>query len=74
MRFIFKTDYAQDIRLARHGGHAFWYSLLGLVLVAAPWIVAEYWLAQITFVLIYVTLNLIVDISYGYLNPRVRAS
>src|SRR4029079_15457225 len=28
----------------------------------------------ITFVLIYVTLNLIVDISYGYLNPRVRAS
>jgi peptide/nickel transport system permease protein len=28
----------------------------------------------ITFVLIYVTLNLIVDISYGYLNPRVRTS
>ncbi len=26
----------------------------------------------ITFVIIYVTLNLIVDISYGYLNPRVR--
>ena len=28
----------------------------------------------VTFVLIYVTLNLIVDISYGYLNPRVRTS
>jgi ABC-type dipeptide/oligopeptide/nickel transport system permease component len=25
-------------------------------------------------VLIYVLLNLIVDISYGYLNPRVRPS
>ena len=28
MRFIFKTDYEQDLRLAKHGGHVFWYSLL----------------------------------------------
>ena len=28
MRFLFKTDYAQDIRLAKHGGHVFWYGLL----------------------------------------------
>ncbi|WBY02331.1 branched-chain amino acid ABC transporter permease [Ramlibacter tataouinensis] len=53
MRFIFKTDYAQDIRLVQHGGHAFWYSLLGLVLAAAPWLMSEYLLAQLTFVLIY---------------------
>jgi branched-chain amino acid transport system permease protein len=53
MRFLFKTDYAQDIRLARHGGHVFWYSLLLLSLLAAPWVMAEYWLAQLTFVLIY---------------------
>ena len=25
MRFLFKTSYLQDIRLAKHGGHAFWY-------------------------------------------------
>jgi hypothetical protein len=25
MRFIFKTDYDQDIRLAKHGGQVFWY-------------------------------------------------
>ena len=25
MRFIFKTDYAQDIRLFQHGGQVFWY-------------------------------------------------
>ena len=25
MRFIFKTDYAQDIRLFQHGGQMFWY-------------------------------------------------
>ena len=28
MRFIFKTDYAQDLRLARHEGHRFWYPML----------------------------------------------
>ena len=53
MRFIFKTDYGQDIKLARHGGHTFWYGALVLLLVAAPWLVPEYWLAQLTFVLIY---------------------
>lgn len=53
MRFIFKTSYAQDIALARHGGHVFWYGLLGAVLIAAPWLLPEYWLAQLTFVLIY---------------------
>ncbi|QDL53455.1 branched-chain amino acid ABC transporter permease [Rhodoferax aquaticus] len=53
MRFIFKTDYAQDIKLAKHGGHVFWYSALAVALLFAPWLMAEYWLAQLTFVLIY---------------------
>lgn len=53
MRFIFKTDYGQDIKLAKHGGHLFWYGALMLLLVAAPWLFAEYWLAQLTLVLIY---------------------
>ena len=53
MRFIFKTDYAQDIRLAKHGGQVFWYALLMLLLLALPLFTPEYWLAQLTFVLIY---------------------
>ena len=53
MRFLFKTNYDQDIRLAKHGGHVFWYGLLCLFLLAAPWVIDEYWLAQLTFVLIY---------------------
>ena len=53
MRFIFKTDYAQDIRLAKHGGQVFWYGALMLLLLVAPWLFAEYWLAQLTFVMIY---------------------
>jgi len=53
MRFIFKTDYAQDLRLAKHGGHVFWYSALVLALLSGPWWLPEYALAQLTFVLIY---------------------
>ncbi|MDM0000140.1 branched-chain amino acid ABC transporter permease [Variovorax sp. J22P240] len=53
MRYTFKTSYTQDIDLAKHGGHVFWYSLLGAALIVAPWALPEYWLAQLTFVLIY---------------------
>jgi branched-chain amino acid transport system permease protein len=66
MRFIFKTQYNQDITLAKHGGHVFWYSLLALFLVAAPWVVAEYWLAQLTFVLIYAVVGLGLMLLAGF--------
>jgi len=66
MRFIFKTDYDQDIRLAKHGGHVFWYSVLGLFLLAAPWVIAEYWLAQLTFVLIYSIVGLGLMLLSGF--------
>jgi branched-chain amino acid transport system permease protein len=66
MRFLFKTDYAQDIKLAKHSGHVFWYGLLLLLLVAAPWLFAEYWLAQLTFVLIYGIVGLGLMLLSGY--------
>ena len=66
MRFIFKTDYAQDIKLAKHGGHVFWYSALLLLLVAAPWVFAEYWLAQLTFVMIYSIAGLGIMLLAGF--------
>ena len=66
MRFIFKTDYNQDIRLAKHGGHVFWYSLLGVFLVAAPWILGEYMLAQMTFILIYSIVGLGLMLLAGF--------
>jgi branched-chain amino acid transport system permease protein len=66
MRFIFKTDYGQDINLAKHGGHLFWYGLLMVVLVAAPWLFAEYWLAQLTFVLIYSIVGLGLMLLAGF--------
>ncbi len=66
MRFIFKTDYAQDINLAKHGGHVFWYGALMLALLGAPWLVAEYWLAQLTFVLIYAIAGLGLMLLAGF--------
>lgn len=66
MRFIFKTDYAQDIKLAKHGGHVFWYSALMLLLLAAPWLFAEYWLAQLTLVLIYSIAGLGIMLLAGF--------
>ncbi|MBK7654822.1 MAG: branched-chain amino acid ABC transporter permease [Burkholderiaceae bacterium] len=66
MRFIFKTSYEQDIRLAKHGGHVFWYSALALLMAAAPWIIAEYWLAQLTFVLIYAIVGLGLMLLAGF--------
>ncbi len=66
MRFLFKTRYLQDIRLVRHGGQAFWYGLLVIALLAAPWALPEYWLAQLTFVLIYSVVGLGLMLLSGY--------
>ena len=66
MRFIFKTNYAQDVNLAKHAGHVFWYGLLLVTMLAAPWIVSEYWLAQITFVLIYSVVGLGLMLLSGF--------
>jgi branched-chain amino acid transport system permease protein len=66
MRFIFKTDYEQDIRLAKHGGHVFWYGALVAGLVMAPFALPEYWLAQLTFVLIYSVVGLGLMLLAGF--------
>jgi branched-chain amino acid transport system permease protein len=65
MRFLFKTDYGQDIRLVRHGGQAFWYGVLGLALAAAP-MLPEYYLSQLTFVCIYALVGVGLMLLTGY--------
>lgn len=53
MRFLFKTTYDQDIQLLKHSGQRFWYGLLLAALLAAPCMLPDYWLAQLTFIFIY---------------------
>jgi branched-chain amino acid transport system permease protein len=66
MRYIFKTDYEQDIRIVKHGGQAFWYSLLGVFLLLSPWLLPEYLLAQLIFVLIYSVIGLGLMLLSGF--------
>src|SRR5688500_981574 len=66
MRFLFKTDYGQDIRLFQHGGQMFWYGLLIAVLLAAPLLVSDYLLLQLQFICIYAIVGLGLMLLVGY--------
>ena len=66
MRFLFKTDYAQDIRLFKHGGQVFWYGLLALLLVAAPFAAGEYMMSQLQFICIYSIVGLGLMLLVGF--------
>jgi len=66
MRFLFKTHYEQDIALFKHGGQRFWYGVLMLALLAAPLLMSEYWLAQLSFVLIYSIVGLGLMLLAGF--------
>ncbi|MFY9315029.1 MAG: branched-chain amino acid ABC transporter permease [Burkholderiales bacterium] len=66
MRFLFKTDYAQDIRLFKHGGQVFWYGLLVLLLVAAPFMAGEYLMSQLQFICIYSIVGLGLMLLVGF--------
>ncbi|MGL6109731.1 MAG: branched-chain amino acid ABC transporter permease [Rubrivivax sp.] len=67
MRFIFKTDYEQDIRIVKHGGQRFWYGLLIAALVLLPFLPdSDYLVSQLTFVLIYSVIGLGLMLLSGF--------
>lgn len=66
MRFIFKTSYDHDIALFKHEGQRFWYGLLGVALLLAPFIVSEYMLSQFVFIAIYGIVGLGLMLLTGY--------
>jgi branched-chain amino acid transport system permease protein len=52
MRFIFKTDYRQDLALFQHNGARFWYGLLALLLLTAPLWLDGFYVGEISYVLV----------------------
>ncbi len=66
MRFVFKTDYDQDIRLFEHRGTAFRYAVLLALLVAAPALLDRFFLLQLTFVCIYAVVGVGLMLLSGY--------
>ena len=66
MRFVFKTDYDQDVRLFKHSGQIFWYGMLMAVLLVAPLGVGEYVMSQLHFILIYSIVGLGLMLLVGF--------
>ena len=66
MRFMFKTDYEDDIKLFPHGGYIVTYGVLLAFLVVAPFILSSYLVSQLVFVFIYATVGVGLMILTGF--------
>lgn len=66
MRFVFKTDYGQDLRLFEHSGQFWTYGLLLAIMLVAPMVLSSYMLSQLVFVFIYATVGVSLMILVGY--------
>ena len=66
MRFVFKTDYDQDIRILKHGGYWWSYGILLVVLLAAPYLIGSYLQSQLVFVFIYAIVGVALMILTGF--------
>jgi len=66
MRFMFKTDYEDDIRLFPHSGYLFSYGTLLLLLAIAPFVLSSYIVSQLVFVCIYATVGVGLMILTGF--------
>ncbi len=66
MRFIFKTDYEDDIKLFPHSGYVWSYGTLLVLLAIAPFVLSSYFVSQIVFVCIYATVGVGLLILTGF--------
>lgn len=66
MRFLFKTSYSDDIRLVKHSGQMFWYSLLLAAMVLLPFVTGNYWITQASLIMIYALAGLGLMLLSGF--------
>lgn len=66
MRFLFKTRYEQDLGLFKDKIDAGWYLLLLAVLLVAPYVLPDYYLAQLVFILIYSIVGYGLMLLFGF--------
>lgn len=66
MRFLFKTDYDDDIKLFPHRGYVISYGLLLAALIVAPFVLSSYLVSQLVFVCIYATVGVGLMILTGF--------
>ena len=73
MRFLFKTDYEDDIKLFPHSGYVISYGVLLALLLIAPFVLSSYLMSQLVFVCIYATVGVALLILTG-LPARPRSA
>jgi len=66
MRFIFKTRYQQDNGLFKHNGQKFWFGLLIVAVLAAPLALGNFYLGEISLVMIYAIAGIGLMLLVGY--------
>ncbi|QQO19542.1 branched-chain amino acid ABC transporter permease [Bradyrhizobium diazoefficiens] len=66
MRFLFKTDYEDDIKLFPHSGYVISYGVLLALLLIAPFVLSSYVMSQLVFVCIYATVGVALLILTGF--------
>jgi branched-chain amino acid transport system permease protein len=66
MRFDYNTDYRQSFALLRHAQSKIVYALLALALTAAPWVVSDFALGEMTYVLILCIASMGLMVLTGY--------
>ena len=66
MRFLFKTDYEDDIKLFPHSGYIVSYGVLLTLLLVAPFVLSSYLMSQLVFVCIYATVGVALLILTGF--------
>lgn len=66
MRFMFKTDYEDDIRLFPHSGYVVTYGVLLALLLIAPHVLSSYLMSQLVFVCIYAIVGVALLILTGF--------
>src|SRR6202790_3453555 len=66
MRFLFKTDYEDDIKLVPHSGYFVSYGILLALLAIAPFVLSSYIVSQLVFVCIYAIVGVGLLILTGF--------
>ncbi|WP_169569897.1 branched-chain amino acid ABC transporter permease [Sneathiella limimaris] len=66
MRFLFKTDYDQDIRLAKHSGYYWSYGALIIAVILVPFLLDSYYVGQMTQLYIVATAGVGLMLLSGY--------
>ena len=66
MRFTLKTRYGQDVDLFEHNVQRFWYALLAVFVVAAPFLLDDFYTGELALVFFYAIAGIGLMLLVGY--------